>query len=313
MPKRREDLQVRGEDVRRWIRQGHLSAFPTGTNRVLRVHRAFRVTFPLVKIWDRAERNRRMTISAGSFLNSRWIRINKTWDVWPDTQSARTSEKIAELRSRSIIQVLGRWYLQIYEVVSGTNKLRRQRVKIRAGYSNERNWRTTVMASIESDIAKEAVGAIDMTEAELRNLRFLNRRIGQRIQDMDRIGSRLSSREVFAYAEGLGELEFLRRSRKSLEVVLDQTSVQTFKPNFDAFLRKQANDLNIIVDLDVRHCRFWAQWHIRRAAEVLEIGPQTKCFYYLGRATEYLDRAIETLQGWADSLSEEETRHVIPA
>ena len=128
---------------------------------------------------------------------------------------------------------------------------------------------------------------------------------------MDRIRSRLSSREVFAYAEGLGELEFLRRIKRTLEIVLDQTSVRTFKPNFDAFLRKTADDLNVIVDLDVRHCRFWAQFHIRRAAEMLKSGPQERCFYYITKASEYLERAIETLQGWADTLTEEEDRHVI--
>jgi hypothetical protein len=254
-----------------------------------------------------------MTISAGSFLNSRWIRINKTWDVWLDTQSAKTLEEVAELRSRSIIQVHGIWYIQIYEVVSGINKLRRQRVKIRTSYHQERTQRSVVMNSIERDIARDATGMIKLSSAERQSLQVLTRQIERRLQDITDVGSRLSSREVFAYVGGWAELEILRRVKVSLEEATKQTLVRAFSPNFDRYLERQANSLDVLVNLDVRHGRFWAQFHIRRAAEVLTLGPQERCHYYLGRAIEYLERTIETLQGWADSLSEEEARHAVPA
>lgn len=313
MPKRRKDLQVRGEDVRRWIRKGRLSAFPAGANRVLRVHRAFRATLPPVKMHDRKNNRRRMTISAGSFLNSRWIKVNKTWDIWPDTQSAKTLEEVAELKARSIIQVWGVWYIQIYEVVSGVNKLRRQRVKIRVSYYQEKTRRAVIMDSIEREIARDAAGVIKLSPAERQSLLVLTRQIELRLQDIDVIGGQLSAREVFAYAGGWAELGLLRRVKRSIEEATKQTLVQSFSPNFNRYLERLADNLGGIVNLDVRHDRFWAQFHIRRAAEVLTVGPQEKCYYYLGKAVEYLNKTVETLQGWADSLSEEESRHVISA
>ena len=313
MPKRRKDRQVRGEDVRRRIRDGRLSAFPFGTPRVLAVHEADRGPWPPVWLNGREIRERRMTISAGSFLNSRWIRVNKTWDIWPNILAAKTPEEIAALRARSIINVEGVWYVQIYEVVSGVNKLRRQRVKVRANYHQERTRRSVVMDSIERDIARDAIGQIRLSRVERRSLESLSLQIERRIQDIDVIGAQLSSREVFAYAGGWAELETLRRTRSTLQLAARQALVQAFKPNFDHFLAKIADDLDVIVDLDVRHNRFWAQYHIRRAAAVLVDGPQEKCHPYLNRAIDFLDRAVETLQGWATPLSEEEKRHVISA
>src|SRR3989344_2057270 len=249
MPKRLDYLQVRGEDVRRWIREGRLSVFPAGTNRVLRVHRAFRSTFPPVRARDRANHKRRMTVSAGSYLNSRWILANRTWDVWPEIQSCQTPEDVVRLRARSILNVDGVWLIQIYEVVSGINKLRRQRVKIRANYHHEKTWRTTVMASIEADVARDAAGAIKLSPAERKSLAYLSQQIQRRLQEIDVIGGQLSPREIFAYAGGWAELAYLQRTKRSLEIALQQALMQTLAARFDRYLIRLSSELGSLISL----------------------------------------------------------------
>jgi len=254
-----------------------------------------------------------MTISAGSFLNSRWIKINSTWDVWPDILSSTTLADIEKLRERSIIRVGDSWYLQIYEVVSGLNKLRRQRVKIRHNYALEKRWRSSLMAAVERDIARDAMGTIKLSPTERKSLEDLNRQIESRLQEIDSVSSQLSPRETFAYAGGLVEINTLDRYLRSLREAVNQPLIQAFAPGFDNYLEKVVQELGALVSLEVRHHRFWCQYHLRRAAEMVREGQQERCRYHIQNAINRLVLAIENLKGWTASLTQEEVRYVISA
>lgn len=314
MPKAKAHRHNRGYEIARFISEGRLFVVPMGNNRILKVVQRSEPRLPPLKKSHRQIREKRMGIPRGCFLNSRWMRIRQTWDIWDEVEVVDPNTDIEAYRlltAKGIVFIEGVWYIQIYEVVSGLNKLQRQQIHRKASYEQERLRRYTIIRGVERKMAEHALGLANLSNVQRSQLRQLQARIEGRLKNINLIGAQLSFRELFVFVTGQVQINELEALQGSLKLAIKELSKKTRQKYFTAFLESIEKKLEILTTCETWRSIYWAKWWLGKAKEALNPLNFTECQRCLLGASRHIESAITTLRSWDELVSEEE-KHLIP-
>lgn len=268
---------------------------------------------PPVKAKDRKIKERRSGLPRGCFLNSRWMEIRPNWDVWDLVKDVNPHVNIVAKKRLAeeeiIIWVEDRWYIMIYEVVSGLNKLLRQQVHRDARYEDEKARKSPLVFAIEKRLAEYAFGQAKLTAEEFSELTTLQLRTSRRLRDITVTRSHLAFRRLYVYAIAEATLMELRSLTKSLELAAINVQ-RTSSQNFGVYLTNIAEKLSVIYTMDIWRQVYWAQWNIYRAAECYNRQEPDRSQHYLVKAASQVNKAFDILISWSDRLPLAERQYI---
>lgn len=312
MPKRFRDLRVPASLIRTWIGAGRIEVLPKVGVKLLQLVTPIYLTFPQVYDRKRRQKNRRMWVPAGSFLNSRWIPLGPRNSEW----KLITSTGEQELKERYIIVRVeedgrARWHRLIYEVVSSESQLLRQRVHIRAQHARERRYKIRVLEAIEEELGDHLLGRTYLNRNQLDELLTLQRRLSGRLfSSMAHIQARLSARDTVAFLNAWMNVEGLRDHRKRLSFLAEGQDAELQRQNIEAYLISRYDRLGVYISIEVRRPVRWARYHVQKAADDVREGRIRQCKRHLARAVDHLDTALDAVLEWHQKLPEGERSYI---
>lgn len=311
MPKRYKTRRLAASKIRERIDKGRLEVIHKVGSKLLQIKTPDSpVTSHLYR--TRSRRGKKMWLSPGSFLNSRWVPLgprNREWELIETLPEQELKEKYLIVRVEENGKV--RWYRLIYEVVSSRAQLLRQRVHIRAQYSRERRYKSVVLDGLEREFASHALGRAQLTRAQRDELSVLFGRISYRLSvSMTSIQARLAARDIVAFIDAWMEVEGLRGHFKRLSEIARNIGPEIRRPNFDVHLRNIADRLSVYISWEIRRPVRWARYHLNKAVDDVLVTNLEECRRHVVRATQHLQTALDVLHEWDRSLPEQERGHI---
>jgi len=311
LPKSKAHRHNRAYEIWRFLEQGQLIAVPLGNNRILKTLQRSQLRLPPVKRENRKIKDNRMGIPKGVYLNARWMEVQKTWDIWDDIDGVQPSSLVyKELVKNGIVYIEGSWYILIYEVVSGLNKLRRQQVHRDYSYQQESLRKHKIIRYVERRIAEHALGLSGLSAAQRGELDKLERRIVARLQTIDFIEAQLSFRKLFVSMVGQEEIKALENLQASLDLAINTLSQKVRLKFFGSFLSVVEERLAVLSTYDIWRSIYWARWQIRATKENLYPLDIEECRVHLAKASGHIDKALATLRSWNSKLPDNESNLV---
>ncbi|OGY25788.1 MAG: hypothetical protein A2Z11_00565 [Candidatus Woykebacteria bacterium RBG_16_43_9] len=311
LPKRYKTRRLPASKIRERIIKGRLEVINKVGSKLLQIKTADDLTtYPIYM--RRHRRSKRMRLSAGDFLNSRWIPLgprNLEWELIERLSEQELKEEHVIVRIEENGEV--RWYRLIYEVVSSRSQLLRQRVHIRAAYARERKYKSTVLEAVEREFASFALRRARVTPKQLNELSTLHDRISQRLfVGMTSIQSRLATRDIVAFLDAWMEIEGLRGHLNRLSFIAENINEEARRRNFAAYLRNIIERLEIYISPEIRRSVRWARYHLDKAADASSSERIDGCRRHLMKVVDHLRNALGALREWDRKLPEQEREYI---
>ncbi len=313
MPKRDQSRRVPASLIRDKVNAGQVQAAFKAGAKLIQLASAADFACPAVKNKQRALRSRnRMRFPKGSFLNARWVVLgpgNPEWDLIDKLSEEELKRQYIIVRVEEFGQI--RWVRLIYEVVSSRSQLLRQRVHIREKYARERIFKSAVLEAVERELDLHLTGKLQLPGPVLDELASQKRELEHRVfQQMTRIQARLGGRDALVYLDAWAEIEQLRGHHSRLIHLAADLTHQMQAPNFAAHIWGINLRLSAYVSFELWLPIRWARYHLGKAATLLQDGRVDQVQTRFLAAADHLQRGIDAIKKWSDSLTAEEKKFI---